>query len=87
MRAALEQCPKATAAAPRTVAWVEPDVRVTGPPREREADAGSLPIIFITAHVDEEVAARAMTDGAVDFLIKPFSEEALLSALKKAFAR
>src|SRR5215204_5226329 len=39
-----------------------------------------VPIIFITAHVsDTEARTRALTFGAVDFLIKPFSEEALLN--------
>lgn len=38
-----------------------------------------IPIIFITAHVsDNHARTRALQSGAVDFLIKPFSEEALL---------
>jgi len=38
-----------------------------------------VPIIFITAHVsDTQARTRALQSGAVDFLIKPFSEEALL---------
>ena len=39
-----------------------------------------IPIIFITAHVSDTTARmRALQSGAVDFLIKPFSEEALLN--------
>jgi FixJ family two-component response regulator len=39
-----------------------------------------IQIIFITAHAsDEEARARALQLGAVDFLLKPFSEEALLN--------
>jgi FixJ family two-component response regulator len=39
-----------------------------------------IPIIFITAHVsDTEARTRALQSGAVDFLIKPFTEEALLN--------
>jgi len=39
-----------------------------------------IPIIFITAHVsDTQARSRALQSGAVDFLIKPFSEEALLN--------
>jgi FixJ family two-component response regulator len=38
-----------------------------------------IPIIFITAHAsDTEARTRALKAGAVDFLHKPFSDEALL---------
>ena len=44
-----------------------------------------LPIIFITAHVsDTKARMRALESGAVDFLIKPFSEEALLNDVYRA---
>ena len=48
--------------------------------RRRQA----IPIVFITAHVDEAVRAAALARGAVECLFKPFTEEALLAALKKA---
>jgi FixJ family two-component response regulator len=41
-------------------------------------------VIFITAHGDEELRSRALKRGAVDYLLKPFSEEALLTAVQKA---
>jgi len=42
--------------------------------------ACDIPIIFITAHVsDTQARTRALQSGAIDFLIKPFSEEALLN--------
>jgi FixJ family two-component response regulator len=44
----------------------------------------SVPVIFITAHGDEDLRSRALKGGAVDYLLKPFSEEALLSAVKTA---
>src|SRR6266576_1733954 len=45
--------------------------------------AGSqVPIIFISAHDDGEAQSRALEAGAVDFLKKPFSEDALLRALR-----
>jgi FixJ family two-component response regulator len=43
-----------------------------------------LPIIFMTAHGDEDVILRVMADGAVDCLLKPFSEESLLNAISQA---
>jgi len=48
------------------------------------ADNYSIPIIFVTAHAsDREARARALQLGAVDFLFKPFSEEALLNDVYK----
>jgi FixJ family two-component response regulator len=41
-----------------------------------------IPIIFISAHDDGEAKSRALKASAVDFLKKPFSEDALLSALR-----
>ena len=41
----------------------------------------SVPIIFITAHANEELRNRALQEGAVSFLYKPFSSEDLLSAV------
>ncbi len=43
-----------------------------------------IPIIFVTAHKDDTVRARALEQGAVEFLFKPFSDTALLEALNKA---
>lgn len=65
------------------------DVRMPGMSglqlQEQLVSAGSdIPIIFITAHVsDSEARTRALQSGAVDFLIKPFSEEALLNDVYK----
>jgi FixJ family two-component response regulator len=46
----------------------------------------SIPIIFITGHGTEALRARVVADGAVDCLMKPFSEEGLLSAVKRALS-
>jgi FixJ family two-component response regulator len=46
------------------------------------ATGSQVPIIFISAHDDGEAQSRALEAGAVDFLKKPFSEEALLRALR-----
>jgi FixJ family two-component response regulator len=46
-----------------------------------------LPVIFITGHGDIPMAVRAMKAGAVDFLAKPFDDEALLEAIRLALVR
>jgi FixJ family two-component response regulator len=43
-----------------------------------------VPIIFITAHADEDERMRALDRGAIDCLQKPFSDDALLEAITKA---
>ena len=40
-----------------------------------------IPVIFITAHGDEAARIRALRNGALEYLFKPFSEEALLDAI------
>jgi len=40
-----------------------------------------IPIIFMTGYADIPMAARAMKAGAVDFLTKPFREQAMLDAV------
>lgn len=45
-----------------------------------------LPIIFISAHEDEEVRAQAIEAGAIAFLFKPFDEQELMSAIQSALA-
>jgi FixJ family two-component response regulator len=52
--------------------------------RQLAAANYSMPIIFITAHGDEEARARALRAGAVAFLDKPFSDEVLLRAVQAA---
>jgi FixJ family two-component response regulator len=45
------------------------------------------PVIFITAHGDQELSAEVLTTGATALLRKPFSQESLLGALRSALAR
>lgn len=43
-----------------------------------------IPIIFITAHANEGIRPRLLARGAVECLLKPFSDTALLDALNAA---
>ena len=47
----------------------------------------SMPIIFITGHGNIPMGVQAMKRGAVDFLTKPFDDEELLQAVKKAIEK
>lgn len=47
----------------------------------------TLPVIFITGHGDVPLAVRAMKNGAVDFLAKPFDDQQLLDAINRALKR
>ena len=46
-----------------------------------------IPIVFITGTKDVPTSVRAMKAGAVEFLVKPFSEEDLLIAIQEAIKR
>jgi len=46
-----------------------------------------MPIIFITGHGDVPMTVQAMKAGAVEFLVKPFDDEVLLSAIRHAIRR
>lgn len=54
---------------------------------QQQVKAHPLPVIFITGKGDIPTSVRAMKDGAVDFLTKPFSEEALMRAVDVALAQ
>lgn len=48
------------------------------------AERTHLPILFITGYGDVPTTVQAMKAGAVEFLTKPFSDEALLTGIRQA---
>jgi FixJ family two-component response regulator len=68
------------------------DVRLPGMSglelQERLAGAGiTLPVIVMTGHGDIQMAVRAMRAGALDFIEKPFHDQALLDRIQEAIQR
>ena len=67
------------------------DVRLRGAngldvQRELTRRGIDLPIVFITGYGDIEMTVQAMKAGAVDFLAKPFRDQAFLDAVAQAIA-
>jgi FixJ family two-component response regulator len=52
--------------------------------RELAVVTPDLPIVFITGHGDIDMAVKAMKDGAVDFLPKPFDDQDLIDSVHRA---
>ncbi len=52
----------------------------------RSLAAKHLPVIFTTAHETPGIRTRAMANGAVAFLQKPFDDRALLEAIGKGIS-
>jgi FixJ family two-component response regulator len=62
---------------------------MTGPELQQELARRShdIPIVFITAHSDDSYSPEALRRGAVAYLIKPFSESAIIEAVNSALGR
>jgi FixJ family two-component response regulator len=77
---------------PDTPACLVLDVRLPGLSgldlqRELAERDNPIPIIFITGHGDIPMSVRAMKDGAVEFLTKPFRDQDLLDGIQQALER
>jgi FixJ family two-component response regulator len=55
--------------------------------RQLAAAKDDIPIIFITGHADVPMSVRAIKDGAVEFLAKPFRNQDLLDAIQHAIEK
>ena len=73
---------------PREVACLIVDIRMGGMTglelQDRLVERKSpLPIVFITGHGDVPMAVNTMKKGAMDFIQKPFEEDALVSLVER----
>jgi FixJ family two-component response regulator len=59
---------------------------MSGPELQHELELRrkEIPIVFITAQTDESIRPRLLEKGAAGFLLKPFSDTALLGAINAA---
>jgi FixJ family two-component response regulator len=62
------------------------DVRMPGPSgldlqRMLANDENDIPVIFVTAYANVPLTVRAMKDGALEVLTKPFNDQALLDTV------
>lgn len=77
---------------PLAGACVVTDVRMPGTngvemaEKLKQRDA-AVPVVVITGHADVPLAIQAMKAGAADFIEKPFDDETILSAIRKALAQ
>ena len=73
----------------RNIACLITDIRMPGMSglelqAKLNADHCRIPTIFITAHGDTKMRMQALRAGAVEFLAKPFDDEALLGSVRAA---
>ncbi|MEX8497436.1 MAG: response regulator transcription factor [Leptothrix ochracea] len=77
---------------PREVACLIVDIRMEGMSgldlQDRLLERKSpLPVVFITGHGDVPMAVTTMKKGAVDFIEKPFQEDALVALVERMLAQ
>ena len=79
------------ASPPLSGACIVTDVRMPGTSgvelaEELKRRAAPVPVVMITGHADVPLAIQAMKAGVSDFIEKPYDDELLLSAIRKALA-
>jgi FixJ family two-component response regulator len=73
----------------RQIACLVADIRMPGMSglelqQTLNAKGCRIPTIFITAHGDAKMRLQAMRAGAVEFMAKPFDDDALLNTVRAA---
>ena len=64
-----------------------PDINGLELQKRVAADRGHVPLIFVAGYGDVPTAVRAMKEGALDFLTRPFNETELLAVIGQALDR
>jgi FixJ family two-component response regulator len=64
-----------------------PDLNGLELQKRMAVDRMEMPIIFITGYGDVPMTVKAMKAGAIEFLTKPFGDDALLGAIRSAIDR
>src|SRR5215469_14906111 len=64
-----------------------PDIHGLDLQKRINAERPDMPIIFITGHGDIPMTVQAMKAGAFEFLLKPYREDVLVSAIRNALDR
>lgn len=87
-----ESAPQFLADSPNPTGCIITDVRmpeISGLDLMRELAARGVrtPVVVITGHGDVPLAVEAMKAGVIDFLEKPFNDDALLNVIQRAFAQ
>jgi len=77
---------------PLAGACIVTDVRMPGRSgielvEEMKRRGAEAPVIVITGHADVPLAIQAMHAGVADFIEKPFDDELMLAAIRKALAQ
>lgn len=64
-----------------------PDVNALEQQKQIARERPEMPIIAISSHEDIPTTVQAMKTGAIDFLVKPFSNDVVLGAIRESLER
>jgi two-component system phosphate regulon response regulator PhoB len=69
--------------------WMLPDISGLELTRQlkRDPETREIPIIMVTARVDEQDRVNGLDGGADDYIVKPFSPRELLARIRAALRR